>query len=202
MEENKNILDELKKRQKPQVPQGFFENFYEELMAKIAEKESGLDAFQKTTKPDVPTGFFENFAENITQQTSEQEPIEQANPTKIFTLRVVGIVSAAAACLLVMFLLAPPTTDDQMADELRGVPPKEEAISDEDLLAYVDENDIIDFILEEEISVEDAESTIEETTTETETEEAVDQLDDLDEEDILYYLEDDLDDINLDDLEL
>ena len=206
MEEKKNILNDLHKHQKPEVPQGFFENFSDELMAKIAEQESGLNAFQKTTKPDVPAEFFETFAKNITtpsedgQQTGEQQPTEQVKRSRVISLRVVGIISAAAACLLVMFLLKPEDTNVEVASTETEMSSESE-ISDEELLAYVDENDIIDYILDEEIEIEETSAT--ESTNESSIEtESTEQLEDLNDEDILYYFEGDLDDINIEDLDL
>lgn len=208
MEENKNILDDLKKRQKPEVPKGFFDNFYDELMAKIAEEESGLVDFQKTTKPDVPAEFFSNFAQDITSQTGKEEPVKPAKQaSRIINLKIVGVITAAAACLLVMFFLVPPKDTDNVAQTNVQEPIEEVVnISDEDLLAYVDEDDIIDYILEEDIQVMESDTKEEEsniTTDDNTVEDSNDeQFEDLNEEDILYYFEDELDDINLDDLEL
>ena len=61
MAKEKNILDELKKSGKPEIPKGFFENFSDELMAKISEQEAGLDQLKKSAKAEVPDNFFENF---------------------------------------------------------------------------------------------------------------------------------------------
>ena len=214
MEANKDILDNLKKGQKPEVPKDFFENFYDELMAKIAEEESGLANFQKTTKPDVPAEFFSNFAQNITglsedkQQTSTEQPIEQAKPTRIINLKIVGVIATAAACLLVMFQIVRNNTNEptDCCDE----PVAETAsITDEDLLAFLDEDDIIDYMVDEEIELTSDVDIDEISTTETSNtntpennEESSNSLDELDDEDILYFFEDDLDDINLEDLDL
>ena len=213
MEEDKDILNHLKKASKPDVPEGFFENFYDELMAKIAEQESSLNNFQKTTKPDVPTGFFEKFSQEMHQQTSEQKPTAQVKAAhedalvgnrsvRIINLKRIGIITAVAACLLVVFLILPPKTNETAKNETEStqLPVEEAALSHEDLYTYVDEHDIIDYILEEDIEL--VGTTNENTTTKTSTQASVDNSDELDEDDIFFYLEEDLDDINIDDLEL
>ena len=208
MEENKDILNHFKKRKKPTVPEGFFEQFYDELMAKIAEKESGLDAFQKSSPPDVPADFFENFAKKIPAKT----PSDNTNQrTQVFNLKVIGVIASAAACLLIMFQLI---QFDQTEVETPSASTNEQTIyTEEDLLAFVDEDDIVNYIIEEdvelsnEIMIDDLvgedDSNQKEKTNQTTTDTSSDtDLDELNDEDILYYLEDDLDDINLDDLEL
>ncbi|MBD3638774.1 MAG: hypothetical protein HUJ25_15580 [Crocinitomicaceae bacterium] len=203
MKEKKNILDHLKKRQKPDVPKDFFENFSDDLMAKIEEEESGLKNFQKTTKPDVPAEFFENFAQNITQKVSNSE---ETNKPRVIRLKVIGFVTAVAACLLVFFLIKPDNTTPT-ADNTQDQNNTENAepISDEVLMAFVDENDIVDFILEEEIDLSEnqVEVNLDENTEDKNASGGTNSdLDELDQDDIYQYLEEDLDNIYLEDLEL
>lgn len=204
MKENKDILNHLNKRPKPALPKDFFENFSDDLMAKISEDESGLNELHKTTKPDVPAKFFENFAENITSQvvTDDSTKSKSKQSVQVISLKIFGFVSAVAACLLVMFLLNnnnPANTE--LSDNVNSATSTEEEISDEELLAYFDESDLVDYILEEDIAYTlDEESTTDENT-ETNNTTSTD-LEDLNEEDILYYLQDDIDDIYLDDIEL
>jgi hypothetical protein len=201
VKENKNILNNLNKRQKPEAPKDFFENFSDNLMAKISESDSGLTNFKKTTKPDVPVGFFESFAKDITQQTNDQIPIEQDQPTRIIRMKVMGFVSAVAACLLVMFLVM-PTDDKELANTNteNEVRPLNESISDEDLMAYVDADDIIDYILDENIEIGNSDENSE--TTKVSPSTSSSELEDLGDEDIFYFLEDDIDDLYFDDFEL
>ena len=74
MDDKKNILDELKKRQKPSVPEGFFESFSDGLMKRI-EEDNVLDDVHSTTKPEVPEGFFDSFAANLMAKINEEKSL-------------------------------------------------------------------------------------------------------------------------------
>lgn len=177
MENKKNILDELNKREKPSVPNGFFENFSDELMAKIAEQESGLGDLKKTAKPEVPAGFFEGFTPDIPKSGGAP-----TRSTRVYILRAAGFASAIAACLLVMFYLMPNDGNESDLSYTSDTTISEDNVSDEELLAYVDGDDILDFIVNnEDIEIDD------ETTTQ-------------EDEDVFYYLEEDIEDLYLEGL--
>lgn len=168
-----------KETTKPAVPEGFFENFSDELMAKITEQETGIDRLKKTAKPTVPAGYFENFAASI----ETEEKVNKPSSTRIFTLRTVGVVASIAACLLVMFSIL-PINEENVAEET-NVETEEvnlaETVTDDEYYAFLDGNDVVDFILENE-DIEIEEETSEE------------------EEDVFYFLEEDIEDFYYDEL--
>lgn len=202
MNEQDDILDEFRKRDKPDVPKDFFETFSDELMAKVVEHDSGIDTVKKTARPDVPENFFESFADNILLKTSADPSANQVKPTKVIRLRIAGIIGTAAACLLVLFLVNKKDKEQKIAENdaiHSNTPPI--VYSADELLAYVDETDIIDYMVEENIDF--SEDEVPETATKADTDQkSHDELDDLNKADILYYLEDDLNDIYIEDLEL
>ncbi|MCB9222647.1 MAG: hypothetical protein H6582_00610 [Crocinitomicaceae bacterium] len=168
MENNKDILDGLKKSQKPEVPHGYFENFSDELMAKIAEKESGLDQFNKVSKPTVPDQFFENFSAEL---MAKIDPVQE-KPSRVIAIKIFGFVTAVAACLLVMFTLLPNDVNTSEAAETNATV-TEETITTDELMAFVDEDHIVDFIIENEDINLEMEST---------------------DEDVYYIIEEDIED--------
>ena len=172
MEENKDILNNLKKTKTPEVPEGFFENFSDDLLSKISDSDNDINKIKKTDKVSVPDGFFENFSDNLMEKINDSTP----NKGRIITLKVMGFVSAVAACLLVMFTVMPNDEEKETAET--AVENVQEIMSDDELMAYMDEEEIIDFIIEnEDIDLEDA-STVED-------------------EDVFYFLEEDIEEYYL-----
>ena len=173
MKENNNILDSLKKRNKPEVPQGFFENFSENLAANLSEQ-SGLEDVTKANKSEVPEGFFENFSSDLMNKIEAQEK----KPSKIISFRFIGYAVAIAASLLILFTVL-PKDEVSLSDNTSDV--KVETVdefTDEDYLAFIDEDEMIDFIIENE----DIE---------------IDESSDEEAEDVFYLLEEDLEELYL-----
>ena len=106
-------------------------------------------------------------------------------------MKVVGFVSAVAACLLVMFYVMPNNESEETAEvepviETTAEPLNlAETITDDEYLAFLDGDDVVDFIIENEDIELDTE---------------VDGIDDLDEDDAFYYLDEDIDDLYYDEL--
>jgi hypothetical protein len=171
MKENNDILDALKKRKKPEVPNGFFENFSDSLISNLSEK-TEVEDLSKSDKVNVPEGFFENFSSNL----MEKIEAEEKKPTRIISLRFISYAAAIAATLLIMFTILPNDENSVANNEIETETVDE--FSDEDYLAFIDEDEMIDFIVENE-DIEIEESTDEE------------------EEDVFYLLEEDLEDIYL-----
>jgi hypothetical protein len=201
MEDKKDILKNLKKLEKPSVPSSFFETFSDDLMAKISENESGLNILQKTVKPELSESFLDGFAKGISEKVTSNETQLEERAVPVLRLKLVGFVSAIAACLSVMYLVIPAennqTAQIEIENETLAV---DEAISDDDLLAYIDADDMIEYILEEKIEIGSTTQNLEiikNSPTETSSD-----LEELDEEDILYYLEEDFDELYLEDIEL
>jgi len=155
VKKDKDILNHLKKHKKPNVPEGFFDNFADELMSKIENEKSILDSINKAEKPKVPEHFFDNFADSL--------PIDDKKETKIISLKTVVIITAIAASFLLLFIL---NTNSQNPNVANKEQPKTLIDSiqtietttinqDDEYLAYLTEDDLIDFIVDNQIEVDE-----------------------------------------------
>lgn len=177
MEEKYNILDNLKKSAKPEIPEGFFDNFHSK-MSGLIEGETSDIQFQKSSKPEVPKDFFANFSADLMNKIETEETTTQI-PERVWPMKLIGFVSAVAACALIFFMIQP---DNEV--EIAEVTVESEQVEEEQVesyLAFLDEDEIVDFLLENE----DIEIT--------------DELTD-DEEDEYYFLEEDIEELYLEDL--
>ena len=187
MKEEQDILNQLKKRKKPEVSEGFFDNFYAELSAKIAEEESGLSKLKKSAKPELDADYFKDFSASISQQA---EPNTSSNKGIVISMKSVIWMTAIAACLVIGFFLIPDSQDDKGLKADTDTEVKSESsnlIENEVFLAMMDEDDVVNFLIEnEDISLENTSKTSSE--------------DYYDDEELYYYLEEDLEDLYLEDL--
>jgi hypothetical protein len=194
MEEKFDIFDSLKKTEKPTVPEGFFTSFSDKLSAKIGDI-ANVDGINKSQKAEVPAGFFDNFSDQLMEKINEQETTTEAPKTKTFSLRTFGIVAAVAACALLVFNLTPKdeapnvvvdnTVDTEVFEET-----EDESI-DEAYLAFLDEDEMIEFLIEND----DIELGEDEEVADTEINEELYTDDDL-----YYLLGEDIEDYYLDEL--
>ena len=154
-EANKEDL-ELKKTNKPEVPTGFFDQFSDKLMQKIQEEETEkevsspiLDQLILSAKPAVPKDYFENFQ----PQTTEKESTPKKG--RIIQLRYLAAAASVAAVIALFFYLLP---GDETNDETQySSAETQEEISEETYdiyLAYMDEEDIVEYIIENDIELE------------------------------------------------
>lgn len=148
MEDKFDILDALRKRPKPEVPEGFFDQFADslELEKSFAEQ----DLFSKKSKPTVPEGFFDQFSAQLMDKIAEQE--EEQQPSKrIFTLKNISIAASIAACLMLGFFLF-NTNENNEIQSIASTQLEENETelteSDEAYLAFLDEDEMIDFLIE------------------------------------------------------
>lgn len=175
MEANYDILNQLKKTARPEVPENFFNSFHSKLTEKI--ESSGLDV-KKNDLPEVPKDFFANFSSDLMNKI-ESEETDQQTPVRVWPMKLIGFVSAVAACALIFFMIQP---EDET--EFAQITTDSDQIEEEQVdsyLAFLDEAEIVDFLMENE----DIEIT--------------DELTD-DEEDEYYFLEEDLEELYLEDL--
>ncbi len=194
MEEKFDIFDSLKKTEKPAVPEDFFTSFSDKLSAKIGDN-ANVDGINKSQKAEVPAGFFDNFSDQLMEKINEQETTTETPKTKIFSLRTFGIVAAVAACALLVFNLTPKdeapnvvvdnTVDTEVFEET-----EDESI-DEAYLAFLDEDEMIEFLIEND----DIELGEDEEVADTEINEELYTDDDL-----YYLLGEDIEDYYLDEL--
>lgn len=179
MEEKFNILDQLKKTAKPSVPEGYFENFYSKLELEGDFNESAI-GLNKKDKPEVPSDFFANFSADLMDKIKEQED-ETAEPERVWPLKLVGFVTAVAACALIFFMLKPTNEGQTLAETVDNEVTETEEQHVDTYLAYLDEDEIVDFLLENddiEIANEFTEA----------------------EEDEYYFLEEDIEELYREDL--
>jgi len=93
MEDNKNILNQLNRTEKPEVPNNYFEEFSQKIVSRV-NNSSFLEQFPKTTKPNVPDDFFNQFSENMVRKI--EKPTKKG---KIIPF-VIGLVAVAAVLVL------------------------------------------------------------------------------------------------------
>ncbi len=185
MKEEKDIFDQFKRRKKPSLPKGFFDSFFDNLMEEIALSSNILDQLKKsdkpklpddyfvdflpeieideqetligltkTEKPIVPEGFFENFEANLTIQLKKEEPIDKVKKGRIIPLKYWAPIVSIAAIFALIFLTVdfseepvPPVVVDIIENSI-----------DEAYYAYLGEDDIIDFIVENNVDLSDTDT--------------------------------------------
>jgi len=142
-------LSALKSLSKPQVPQGFFDSFPDKIMARIAEEDQSLHEFpllaqlKLAPKPNVPAGYFNSFSAHISSPQKK---------SRIISMPIWYSLAGAAAVILLFFLIYNPS-QPVVADDQQTASSKTEAHHDE-FLTYLDDDEIIDYIVEHDIALE------------------------------------------------
>ena len=193
MENKKDILEGLKKAERPLVPDGFYNQFWIDLMQRIEQDSGVLVQLKKSEKPAVPEDFFSNLTASIGPEDSPftfDNLQKRKNPTlpagyfeestdrimaalkatsnadkkggRIINMRLVRLISLVAATVAIVFTVVHFSSDpneDFRAEDLpqNSAPEIELPIEDDydDYLAYLDEYEIIDYIIENDIEIED-----------------------------------------------
>lgn len=155
MKEEKDILSNLKKTDQPSVPNGFFESFSDQLMSKI-ETDSLLESLPKTNKPAVPEGYFETFSDKLMEKLpATAAPVKK---TKIIPLRIMLAVASVAAVLTFVVLTTKQNEQPILAETETSTEIVIDELADEDYddyLAYIDESTIVDYIVENDLDIDD-----------------------------------------------
>lgn len=172
MEEKYNILDQLKRTAKPEVPEGFFERSPSKILGQIEGLSDDIQ-IQKRKQAEVPADFFENFSGNLMEKIKSEESA-QSEPTRVWPMKLVGFVTAVAACALIFFIVQPSEEEEALAETTTEYEVEDENV--DSYLAYLDEDEIVDFLLENE-DIEIGDELTEE------------------EEDEYYFLEEDLEEL-------
>lgn len=172
MKENKKITDTLVKNKKPTVPEGFFDQFATDLLHKIAFESSilgqlkkrekptlpedyfshqeivsdqiKLDQLTQRKKPTVPANFFEDFEVNI----AEQQKVD-TKPSRVISVNFIRAFTAVAAALIAFVIAYNFNTNNEPIEQIATGETTENYDS---YLAYLEEDDIVDFLIENEIS--------------------------------------------------
>jgi len=183
IESESGVLSQLQKTEKPDVPEGFFDK----LLDGITSESNGfeLDELKKKELATLPTNYFENSAETIMTLVSEEEHSETNKGGRIVPLRIATAIAAIAAVIAVVFMVVDfKSRGDHFAgNEYPDLTDTITITTEENFdtyLTYLDESEIIDYIIENDIEIEDT----------------LDQYDEY-----LDYSEDDLDEFYLDDIE-
>ncbi|MGV6861586.1 MAG: hypothetical protein ACWA41_07425 [Putridiphycobacter sp.] len=149
MKQENQILNQLKKTPKPEVPIDFFDSFSEDILSKIDDKK--LDFLSKSEKPKVPDNFFETFPQKLKGE------IEKPKKGKVITLRntlFFTSIAASIALLVNLFVSNPIQINESSSDEIVEI--ETVSVEGDDLyLAYLNEHEIVDYIIENNIDVDE-----------------------------------------------
>ena len=153
MEDYNDIPNWIKKSRKQEVPDDFFENFSSQLMEKIQSEDSQLPAHLKlNSKPSVPSGFFDSFGEEVQAKIKEHKSSSRG---KIIRMRNLMMLSAAAAAVLLIVFFS---RQNFQSDEI--ISPNTANLETEsnydDYLVYLDDDEIVDYIIDNGIELENA----------------------------------------------
>ena len=134
MEEENDYINRFKKSRLPEVPEGFFDNFY----ASLKDDLEAADVFSQF-----------NIRKSSTVNEIKLRPIvlPKKKNTKIIRLGIVSIITSAAAALAVLFYINLNTTEQPITES----PVKE--TNYDSYLAYVDESTLVDYILDNEVDM-------------------------------------------------
>lgn len=194
METNKDILNQFSKRKKPIVPDGFFDQFYDDLMQKIQSENGILNQLKKTERPAVPEGFFDQLNDSLGSEMdtvdiespildqlgkAKKPEVEKsffnAFPTviikkfndrpdegRIIPMRLFYLVGSIAAVLAILFLTVDFKENNSVAENpsIIAVDSLVEHVIFDDYLAVMDEQELIDYVIESNLSIEDTTTSI------------------------------------------
>lgn len=176
MNDQNNILNQLKHTGKPSVPADFFENFQYNILEKIEGNEPPfLKDLHKSKLPEVPSNYFnsvlaskpknnflldemvktekpylpENYFDHNANQLLTKVQNKKNTKTQVIRLKWIIAASSIAAAFLIIFNMV----------NIEGVKLNEEVVkqgnietsddSSELLLSYMDEYDLVEFLLDE-----------------------------------------------------
>lgn len=176
MEERYDILNHLKLSAKPAVPENFFSTFEEKLMAEIAKSPFTLDQLRKNHQPSLPEGYFDKFEPEIEHKKFEISDLKKTtqpnlpisyfntnedqlvNATKIKKFRKLtwwSLAGSAAAAIIIFFsVFKDRTASETVTNNSISAAVSEENIN-ETLLTFLDEEDLIEFIIHNDVAIED-----------------------------------------------
>lgn len=153
---NQNELDHLtlSKNKAPEVPADFFKNFQANLQAEIESESAFSDLkLKKTNKPIVPANFESDFREALMKK------IHQKNSNgRILKITFWSTTAAVAAGLTLLFTLNLDSTEPQpeVLTETNSESTDEESL--DTYVAYLDEDELVDFIIENDIDMGQSET--------------------------------------------
>lgn len=194
METNKGILNQIDKREKPVVPAGFFEQFFDNLMTKIESEDGVLSQLKKTKRPEVPEGFFDQLNVSISSSNEidntsvsllddfaktkkpkvddaffkgfpdriTEKLVDKPSGSRIISMRILYAVGSIAAIFAILFMFVDFNPNHGRSET--AVAPALDAVAEEvifdDYLAVMDEYELIEYVVEIDVTIEDTTETI------------------------------------------
>lgn len=175
MKENSEIVNQLKLRAKPSVPENFFTEFEANLFREIEAAPFALDQLKKNKKPSLPQGYFDDFEPAVEKSgfeltdlhktkkpelpsayfdALEDKLVNTPNSKKFSGIKWFSLVGAVAAALVIFFSvfkedpseITPATASAELSDEKIN----------ETLLTFLDEEDLIEFIIQNDVAIVDS----------------------------------------------
>jgi len=161
IESESGILGQLKKSKKPGVPDGFFDNLLSGIEADANQKQEEtylVDQLNKRSLPEVPTNYFEQFENAILEKVQNMED-RSAKRGRVISLRLITTITSIAAAIAIIFSIV----DFSANDPQKGAAPIVEEANEmaDNYLAYMDEDELIDYIIEYDIEIDDTTDLIE-----------------------------------------
>jgi hypothetical protein len=182
MEERNDILNLLKLSAKPAVPENFFSTFEEKIVAEITTSPFTLTQLRKNHQPALPEGYFDSFEPEIENKNFEISDLQKSktpdlplsyfnsnedqliNVTKIKKFRKItwwSLAGSAAAAIIIFFSVINDQTSSETATNNSISAAVSQENINETLLTLLDEEDLIEFIILNDVAIEDT-STIDE----------------------------------------
>ncbi len=181
MNESANILNQLKKREKPAVPNGFFDFFFDTLKDEIDSNSGPLGQLTKSEPPSLPLNYFSrtlDFIDDLDEtytlfeisphkkptvsphlfsdfpikidEISGNERVVEKKSTRIIPLWIIGGISSIAAALALFFVIQSVNTGTIEQPVVKV----ESEESFDAYLTYLNEDEIIDYIIETDMEME------------------------------------------------
>lgn len=177
MKENSEIVNRLKLRTKPSVPENFFTEFEANLFREIDATPFTLDHLKKNKKPSLPQGYFDGFEPTLEKTGFELNDLQKTQkpelPSAYFTtledklvntptlkkfsrLKWLSLVGSVAAALVIFFsVFKDKPTEISPTTATASAEVSDEKIN-ETLLTFLDEEDLIEFIIQNDVAIADS----------------------------------------------
>ena len=132
------------------MPDGFFEGFY----TSVKEEIDANDAFVSIGLVKRPKPAMQPVKDVPAAIRATEKPVKKSG--RIIRMGIIAAVSAVAATIALLVYLSPPAdVQPILASATSATKPAESAEVLESYFAYLDEDGMIDYILENEISLDE-----------------------------------------------
>lgn len=153
---DQNESDQLvfEKSKTPEVPVNFFRDFHANLQAEIESEAAFLDLkLKKANKPAVPANYENEFKESLLKKIHPKN-----SRGRILKITFWSTAAAVAAGLTLLFTLntEPTINQTETLTETNSELTDEESL--DTYVAYLDEEELVDYIIENDIDMGQAES--------------------------------------------